>query len=80
MEPEVTLGHRTLRAPGDVSLDEAICTSCWALTQAQNMLHRESGGIAAVGFHAQGADNGGEGKGEARLQHLDVREELLNRL
>jgi hypothetical protein len=39
------LGHPTLRALGDVSLDEAMGTTRCALTQAQNVLHRESGGI-----------------------------------
>jgi hypothetical protein len=32
--PEVILGQPTLRAPGDVSLDEAMGTAHWALTQA----------------------------------------------
>jgi hypothetical protein len=45
VELEVILGHPTLRAPKDVSLDEAMGTTRWALTQAQNVLHRESGGI-----------------------------------
>jgi hypothetical protein len=45
VEPEVILGHPTLRALGDVSLNEAMGTAWWALTQAQNVLHRESGGI-----------------------------------
>jgi hypothetical protein len=45
MEPEVILGHPTLRAPGDISLDEAMGTAHWALTQAQNVLRWESGGI-----------------------------------
>jgi hypothetical protein len=34
VEPEVILGHPMLWAPGDVSLDEAMSTACWALTQA----------------------------------------------
>jgi hypothetical protein len=45
VESEAILGHPTLRAPGDVSLDEAMGMAHWALTQAQNVLHRESGGI-----------------------------------
>jgi hypothetical protein len=45
VEPEVILGHPTLRDPRDVSLDEAMGTTRWALTVAQNVLHRESGGI-----------------------------------
>jgi hypothetical protein len=45
VEPEVILGHPTLRAPGDVSLDEAMGMARWVLTQAQNVLHRERGGI-----------------------------------
>jgi hypothetical protein len=38
------LGH-PIRAPGDVSLDEAMGTAPWALTQAHDVLCRESGGI-----------------------------------
>jgi hypothetical protein len=34
VESKVILGHPTLRAPGDVSLDEAMGTAHWALTQA----------------------------------------------
>jgi hypothetical protein len=34
-----------IRAHEDVSLDEAMGTACWALTQAQDVLRRESGGI-----------------------------------
>jgi hypothetical protein len=45
VEPEVILGHPMLRARGDVSLDEAMGTVRWALTQAQNVLHWERGGI-----------------------------------
>jgi hypothetical protein len=45
VEPEIILGHPTLRAPGDVSLDEAMGTAYWALTQAQNVLYQERGGI-----------------------------------
>jgi hypothetical protein len=45
VELEVILEHPTLRALGDASLDEAMDTTHWALTQAQNILHQESGGI-----------------------------------
>jgi hypothetical protein len=45
VEHEVILGHPMLRAPGDVSLDEAMGMVRWALTQAQNVLHWEHGGI-----------------------------------
>jgi hypothetical protein len=38
-EPEAVLGHPLLRAPGDVSLDEAMGTVRWALNQAQDVLH-----------------------------------------
>jgi hypothetical protein len=34
VEPEVILGHPTLRAPRDVCLDEAMGMAHWALTQA----------------------------------------------
>jgi hypothetical protein len=87
VEPEVILGHPTLRAPGDLSLDEAIGTAHWAHTQAQNVLHRESGGIiderqrllqwASMLMERTTAERA---RAEARQQHLDVREELLNRL
>jgi hypothetical protein len=45
VKPKVILGHPMLRPPWDVSLDEAMGTARWALTQAQNMLHWECGGI-----------------------------------
>jgi hypothetical protein len=38
VEPEVIMGHPMLMAPRDVSLDKAMGTAHWALTQAQNML------------------------------------------
>jgi hypothetical protein len=44
-EPGLILGHPMLRAPRDVSLGEAMGMARWVLTQAQNVLHRESGGI-----------------------------------
>jgi hypothetical protein len=44
-ESGVILGHPTLRDLGDVSLDEAIGTARWALTQAQDVICQESGGI-----------------------------------
>jgi hypothetical protein len=44
-ESGIILGHPMLRALGYVSLDEAMGTARWALTQAQNVLRRESGGI-----------------------------------
>jgi hypothetical protein len=34
VEPEVILGHPMLRAPRDVSLDEAMGMDSWALTQS----------------------------------------------
>jgi hypothetical protein len=45
VEPKVILRHPTIRALGDASLDEAMDTAHWVLTQAQNVLHQESGGI-----------------------------------
>jgi hypothetical protein len=44
-ESGVILGHPMLRAPRDVSLDEAMGTARLALTHAQDVLRRESGGI-----------------------------------
>jgi hypothetical protein len=43
-ESRCILGH-PIRAHEDVSLDEAMGTARWALTQAQDVLCRESGGI-----------------------------------
>jgi hypothetical protein len=86
-EPGVILGHPMLRAPGDVSRDEAMGTACWALTQAQNVLRRESGGIVDEwrrlllwASMLKERTTTKRARVEARQQHLDVREELLNRL
>jgi hypothetical protein len=87
VEPEVILGHPTLRAPGDISLDEAMGTAHWALTQAQNVLRWESGGIVDEQQRLLQWDSmlkerttTERARAEARQQHLDVREDLLNRL
>jgi hypothetical protein len=87
VESEVILGHPMLRALEDVSLDEAMVMAHWALTQAQNVLRRESGGIiderrrlllwASMLKEQTTAERA---RAEVRQQHLDVREELLNRL
>jgi hypothetical protein len=80
------LGH-PIRAPKDVSLDEAVGTTCWVLTQAQDVLRRESGGINDEWWHLllwasmlKERTTTEKARAEARQQHLDVREELLNRL
>jgi hypothetical protein len=44
-ELEAIFGHPPLRAPGDVSLDEAMGTAHWALNQAWDVLRQESGDI-----------------------------------
>jgi hypothetical protein len=82
MEPEVILGHPTLRAPRDVSLDEAMGTTHWTLTQAQNVLHWESGGIIDERWRLLlwASMLKERTTAEARQQHLDGREELLNKL
>jgi hypothetical protein len=41
-EPEVVLGHPLLATAGEVSLDEVVVTSHWALSRVQDVLHRES--------------------------------------
>jgi hypothetical protein len=86
-EPGVILGHPTLRAPGDVSLDDTLGMARWVLTQAQNVLRRESGGIVDErqclllwASMLQERTMAERARVEARQQHLDVREELLNRL
>jgi hypothetical protein len=80
------LGH-PIRAPGDVSLDEAIGTARWALTQTQDVLHQESGGINDEQRHLllwasmlKQQTVIEKARAEVRQHHLDVREELLNRL
>jgi hypothetical protein len=37
-EPAMVLGHPILRAPSDVSLDEAMGTARWVLSQARDVL------------------------------------------
>jgi hypothetical protein len=37
-ELEVVMGQATFHAPGDVSLDEAVSTASWALSQVQRVL------------------------------------------
>jgi chromosome segregation ATPase len=83
----VILEHPTLRAPGYVSLNEAMGTARWALTQAQNVLRRESGGIVderwrllVWAFMLKERTMAERARVEARQQHLDVWDELLNRL
>jgi hypothetical protein len=80
------LGH-PIRAPGDVSLDEAMGTACWLLTQAQDVLHRESGGmnnewrcLLLWASMLKELTMTEKARVEARQQYLDVREELLNML
>jgi hypothetical protein len=80
------LGH-PIRAPGDVSLDKAMGTAHWALTQAQDVLHKESGGINDERWRLllwasmlKERTTIEKARVEARRQHLDMREELLNRL
>jgi hypothetical protein len=85
-ESGVILGH-PIRAPVDVSLDEAMGTARWALTQAKDVLRQESGGIndewrrlllwASMLRERTMTEMA---RVEVRQQHLDVREELLNRL
>jgi hypothetical protein len=86
-EPGVILGHPTIRAPRDVSLDEAMHTARWALTQAQNVLCLESGGnvderrrLLLWASMLKERTTIERARVEARQQHVDVREELLNRL
>jgi hypothetical protein len=86
-EPGVILGHPTLRAPGDVSLDDTLGMAHWVLTQAQNVLRQESGGIVDErqclllwASMLQERTTVERARVEARQHHLDVREELLNRL
>jgi hypothetical protein len=85
-ELEVIHGHPLLRAPGDVSLDEAMGTAPWALNQAQEVVHRERGDIdderqrlllwASMLKEWTTSEKVME---QARERHLDTREELLER-
>jgi hypothetical protein len=84
---EAILGHPTLRAPRDISLDEAMGMAYWTLTHAQNVLHRESGGninerrptLQWTSMLMEQTTTE-RARVEARQQHLDVRDELLNGL
>jgi hypothetical protein len=85
-ESGVILGH-PIRAPRDVSLDEAMGMARWELTQAQDVLRRESGGINDERWRLllwasmlKERTMTEKARAEVRQQHLDVREELLNRL
>jgi hypothetical protein len=83
-EPKVVLGRPLLRAPRDIALDKAIGMACWALNQAQDMLHREHWDInnerlllwASMLNERITSKNV---KADARQRHLDTREELLER-
>jgi hypothetical protein len=44
-EPEVIIGHPSLRAPGAISLSEAMGTTHFVLNQVHDVLHREREGI-----------------------------------
>jgi hypothetical protein len=44
-EPEIILGHPSLIALGNISVDDVVGMAHWALTQAQEMLYREQGSI-----------------------------------
>ncbi len=59
----------------------------WVFTQAQDVLHRESGGIVDERWRLllwasmlKERTTAERARTEAKQQHLDVREELLNRL
>jgi hypothetical protein len=83
-EPDVVHEHPLLRAPGDVSLDEAMGIAHWALSQAQEGLHR---GCGIVDDECQCLmlwvlllkewTTSEKVRAQAREQHLDMREELL---
>jgi hypothetical protein len=80
------LGH-PIRVLGDVSLDKAMGMARWALTQAHDVLRQESGGINDEWWHLllwasmqKERTMTEKARAEARQQHLNVREELLNRL
>jgi hypothetical protein len=84
-EPEAVLGHPLLRALGDVSLDEEMGTVYWALNQAQDVLRRESGDIHNKCLRLllwtsilKRRTTSERAMVQARQQHLDAREDLLN--
>jgi hypothetical protein len=39
------MGHATFHASGDVSLDEVMSTTSWALSQVQRVLWQEDGDL-----------------------------------
>jgi hypothetical protein len=44
-EPEVFMGHTTFHVSGDASLDEAVSTTSWALSQVKRVLRWEDGDL-----------------------------------
>jgi hypothetical protein len=82
-EPEVVLEHHILKAPRDVSLDEAMGKVCWVLNQAQDVLRQESRDNnnerrCLQLWASMLKDRTTSEKVMAQARHLDTREDLLN--
>jgi hypothetical protein len=85
-EPEVIMGHPSLRVPGTVSLSEVMGTTHFALNQMHDVLHWESEDINEewlrllvwVSLLKQLTTSEKE-KVEVRQKRLDVMEVLYNR-
>jgi hypothetical protein len=85
-EPEVIMGHCGLRAPGTLSLSEAMGTTHFALNQAHNVLHQERVDInkewlrLSLWFSLLKQRTTSEkDKAEARKKRLDVMEVMYSK-
>jgi hypothetical protein len=85
-EPEVILGHPALRAPGDVSLSEAMGTTHWSINQAHSVLHQERENIdnerrplLLWGSLFKERTTSEKEKAEAKHVWLGVKEDLINK-
>jgi hypothetical protein len=84
-EPEVILGHPALRAPGDVSLSEAMGMTHWSINQAHSVLHQERENIdnerrpLLLWGSLFKEWTASEEKAEAKHVWLGVKEDLINK-
>jgi hypothetical protein len=83
-EPEVVHGHPFLKAPGGISLDEAMGTAHWVLNQVHEVLHREHRYVddkcrrlLLWASMLKERTTSKKARAQARERHLNTREELL---
>jgi hypothetical protein len=85
-EPEVIHRHSLLRAPWGVSHDEVMGTTHWALSQVQEVLHRERGDVdderqrlLLQALMLKERTTSEKARAHVRERHINTREELLER-